>query len=215
VSHPRILPAGDAAFIVSFEERIDAAVNAQAITLAGSFQARPFPGVLDVVPTFRSVAVYFDPVHTDIESLRARLEQDANAAGAVERSSVERVIPVEYGGPAGPDLADVARAVGLAESEVVAMHAGGIYRVFMLGFLPGFAYMGPIDVRLVRPRRSTPRPRVPAGSVAIAGAQTGVYPVESPGGWHIIGRTSVKLFDPGRHTPFLLEAGDTVRFSVV
>jgi inhibitor of KinA len=161
------------------------------------------------------VALYFDPVHTDVESLLARLEQDADAGGVAGRSPVEHLIPVEYGGPAGLDLADVARAAGLAEDEVVSIHARGVYRVFMLGFLPGFAYMGPLEPRLVRPRRSIPRPRVPAGSVAIAGAQTGVYPTDSPGGWNIIGRTSVRLFDPDRHAPFLLEAGDTVRFSAV
>ena len=117
-----------------------------------------------------------------------------------------------YGGELGPDLAGVASFAGLTETAVVDVHAGGSYRVFMLGFVPGFAYLGIVDTRIAMPRRATPRVRVPVGSVGIAGAQTGVYPSETPGGWQLIGRTPVKPFDPARDEPFLLKAGDTVQF---
>src|SRR4029453_11750555 len=135
------------------------------------------------------------------------LERDMSSLAAPGLSR-EHVIPVHYGGSDGPDLADVALAAGLSEAEVVARHAGASYRVFMLGFLPGFAYIGPLDPSLARPRRATPRPRVPAGSVAIAGVLTGIYPMESPGGWHLIGRTTAKLFDAGGTPPAILRAGD-------
>jgi KipI family sensor histidine kinase inhibitor len=208
----RVLHSGDGALLVQFDERIDPEVNARAIALAASLQASPQTGILDVVPTFRSVTVYFDPLRTDVPALRARLEQDPGPMPSVLRNAAEHVIPVEYGGAAGPDLPQVASAAGLSEAEVIARHTDAVYRVFMLGFLPGFAYLGPLDPQLALPRRATPRPHVPAGSVAVAGLQTGIYPMESPGGWHLIGRTDVRVFDPNRPEPFLLKAGDSVRF---
>ena len=119
---------------------------------------------------------------------------------------------MEYGGEGGPDLADVASFAGVRPEDVVAMHSSRTYRVFMLGFVPGFAYMAAVDERIAMPRLDTPRTRVPAGSVAIAGVQTGIYPSATPGGWRLIGRTSIKAFDPGRATPCLFQAGDRVRF---
>ena len=210
----RIVNAGDAALVVELDERIDVQVNAKAVALAASVHAARLAGVLDVVPTFRSVAVYFDPVEVDLPRLHELLEQVDAASVTVPRAPREHRISVHYGGAAGPDLADVALAAGMSEDEVVARHAGASYRVFMLGFLPGFAYLGPLDASLARPRRATPRARVPAGSVAIAGMLTGIYPMESPGGWHLIGRTAINLFDAGSSPPALLEAGDSVRFSI-
>jgi inhibitor of KinA len=208
----RIVEAGDSALIVEFEERIDVGINDAAVALATSLRNARLSGVRDVVPTFRSVAIYFDPLRTDV----ARLSQliDASAVVTPTRQSVTSTIriPVCYGGVFGPDLGEVAAFAGVNEQAVVDIHVSHPYRVFMLGFLPGFAYMGLVDQRIAAPRRATPRLRVPAGSVGIAGAQTGVYPSESPGGWQLIGRTPYKPFDPGRSKPFGLAPGDSVQF---
>ena len=209
----RLVPAGDSALIVEFEERIDPAVNARAIALADSIQAAAIAGVRDVVPTYRSVAVYFDPLSTNYDALVASLER--GAARPVPEFSCDRTpigIPVCYGGELGPDLTRVADFGHMGEADVVAIHSAASYRVFMLGFVPGFAYMGIVDARIAAPRHSTPRVRVPIGSVGIAGMQTGIYPAETPGGWQLIGRTPAKPFDPSRAEPFLVEAGDTVQF---
>jgi inhibitor of KinA len=209
----RIVPAGDSAMIVEFEDRIDAAINAQALAVAGRLQAQPVAGVRDVVPTYRSVAVYFDPLQTSHDALMARLAREA--AHAVPEAAPPRDeirIPVCYGGELGPDLADVAAFGGISESAAVDLHLGMTYRVFMLGFMPGFAYLGVVDASIAAPRRETPRVRVPRGAVGIAGFQTGVHPVEAPSGWQLIGRTPVRPFDPARAEPFLMKPGDSVRF---
>ena len=209
----RIVPAGDSALIVEFEERIDPAVNARAICCAEAIQAARLPGVRDVVPTYRSVAVYFDPLRTDSDVLLRCLEEGAGqplSPASAARTPVR--IPVCYGGDLGPDLADVASFAGMPEADVVRMHAGATYRVFMLGFVPGFAYLGIVDTRIAMPRHATPRVRVPVGSVGLAGVQTGVYPADTPGGWQLIGRTPMKPFDPSRADPFLMQAGDAVQF---
>jgi len=215
----RIVEAGDTALVVELDARIDVEVNARAVALAEWVQAARLPGVLDIVPTFRTVAVYFDPLEVDLPRLRSLLEERGqmgvrHVSDPHLTPAVEHVISVQYGGAEGPDLADVAHAAGISEDEVVARHTAPSYRVFMLGFLPGFAYMGPLDSTLARPRRATPRARVPTGSVAIAGRLTGIYPMESPGGWHIIGRTASALFDVQSRPPALLKAGDAVRFSI-
>jgi inhibitor of KinA len=212
----RIVPAGESALIVEFEARIDPAINARAIACADTIQAAQLPGVRDVVPTYCSVAVYFDPLRTDHDALAACLERAAGRPGtpaAAARLPIR--IPVCYGGDLGPDLADVASFAGMTESDVVQLHAGGTYRVFMLGFVPGFAYLGIVDARIAAPRRATPRVRVPAGSVGIAGTQTGVYSADTPGGWQLIGRTPIKPFDPLRDEPFLMTAGDSVQFFAI
>jgi inhibitor of KinA len=175
--------------------------------------ASALAGVRDVVPTFRSVAIYFDPLRTDFHGLTACLRELAARQVAAEAAMAAPIpVPVCYGGDLGPDLAGVARFAGLPEAEVVALHAGTTYRVFMLGFVPGFPYMATVHQRIAAPRRETPRARVPPGSIGIAGQQTGIYPSETPGGWQLIGRTPVKPFDLSRPEPFLLKAGDTVRF---
>jgi inhibitor of KinA len=209
----RIVTAGDSAVIVEFEERIDAAVNSRVVALARSIQAARLGGILDVVPTFRSVAVYFDPLRTDFDKLSDRLRHAAAGAGAVAATPSAPIrVPVWYGGAFGPDLGEIARFAGVTETEVIALHSAPVYRVFMLGFVLGFAYMGMVDPKIAVPRRSTPRVKVPSGSVGIAGGQTGVYPADTPGGWQIVGRTPLKLFDLSRAEPFLLKAGDHVQF---
>jgi KipI family sensor histidine kinase inhibitor len=170
--------------------------------------------VRDVVPTFRSVAVFFDPQRVDFDDLKARVL--AVPAGSGEEPACSAIdVPVEYGGEAGPDLDAVAAASGLSPAEVIARHTARDYRVFMVGFLPGFAYLGEVDASIAAPRHASPRLRVAPGSVGIAGQQTGVYPQASPGGWQIIGRTTTRFFDSGRTPSSLAAPGDHVRFVAV
>ena len=210
---PRIVPMGDSAVVVQLEACIDPQVNARAISLAGRIRTAAVPGVRDVVPTYRSVAVYFDPLRTSYDALLGRLELESRSSppsDEVKRAPIR--IPVCYGGELGPDLESVAAHAGMPASDVVALHARIVYRVFMLGFAPGFGYMGIVDERIAAPRRSTPRVRVPAGSVGIAGQQTGVYPADAPGGWQLLGRTPLRPFRIDRPSPFLFAAGDSVQF---
>ena len=211
----RLLRVGDASLVVEFERKIDAAVNARAVALGAAIRAARHPGVLDVVEGYCNVTVAFDPLRTAVEPLIADLEAEAGRAPAVAAEVDEVTLPVRYGGRHGPDLGAVAAFAGCSEAQVVALHAGATYRVFMLGFLPGFAYMGPVDARIAAPRRSRPRLRVPAGAVAIAGVQTGVYPLAAPGGWNLIGHCPTRTFDLSAQRPFLLQPGCTVRFKSV
>jgi inhibitor of KinA len=209
----RIVPAGDAALVVEFEEKIDPAISARGAALADALNAEQIAGVRDVVPTYRSVAVYFDPLRTDQQRLAGTLERLAaqpTRPDTRRRASIQ--IPVCYGGEYGPDLTKVAAFAGLAEADVIALHADATYQVMMLGFMPGFAYMGVVNARIAAPRLETPRPRVPRGSVGIAQEQTGIYPSDTPGGWQLIGRTPVRPFDLDRPDPFLFRSGDNVRF---
>lgn len=212
LSRPRMRHAGDALMLIEFEATISPAVNRRAVALAAVIRAAQVPGVRDVVPAYASVGVHVDPLRFDAAALDAVVSHgwDCAEAGDVPARMIE--IPVCYGGAFGPDLADVAAFAGCAEAEVIARHAAGRYRVYMLGFLPGFAYLGGVDPAIAMPRRTSPRTVVPAGSVGIAGLQTGVYPCESPGGWHLIGRTPAVMFDVARETPALLAPGDVVRF---
>ena len=209
---PRFREAGDSGALLQWKPVIDAAVNAHAIAVADAIRSKRIAGLRDVVSTFRSVAVYFDPLIASIETVREALL--SSAITSTEAASSARVVevPVMYGGDAGPDLPEVAAMTGMTEAEVVRRHTDATYRVFMLGFLPGFAYMASVDERIAAPRRASPRVKVPAGSVGIAGRQTGVYPIDSPGGWRIVGRTQSQVFDPMRAQPCLFAPGDSVRF---
>ena len=209
----RFTRAGDSAIVVEFEERIDAAINARCIALADAVRVYDVPGIRDVVPAYRSVTVYFDPLRTEHARLLEVLKQSTRELSqVVESSGQEHRVPVCYGGDFGPDLGDVARFGQLPEDAAIARHLAPAYRVFMLGFTPGFAYLGPVDEQIAAPRRATPRTRVPAGSVGIAAGQTGIYPIETPGGWQLIGRTPLRIFDPSRPRPSVFQPGDTVRF---
>ena len=210
------MPAGESVLIIEFEERIDPLVNATTIACAESIQAAAVAGVRDVVPTYRSVAVYFDPLRTDTDALLERITHEAETAGPGALVAREPLrIPVCYGGDLGPDLPQVAAFARMSADDVVQRHASATYRVFMLGFVPGFAYLGMVDPDIAMPRRATPRVRVPMGSVGIAGVQTGIYPAETPGGWQLIGQTPVRPFDPRRDDPFLMKAGDAVQFYAI
>lgn len=208
----RFLPVGDTAFAIEFGEHIDPLLNAMVHRAAAVLAADAAEGVIETVPTFRSLLVHYDPRLTSAEVLQQRLA--ALDLGTIEAMAPSRVwhLPVLYGGEAGPDLEAVAAEVGLSADEVIALHAGPVYRVYVQGFLPGFAYLGDLPERLELPRLATPRVRVPAGSVAIALRMTGVYPVESPGGWRLLGNTPLRFFDPARSPPTLFAPGDGVRF---
>lgn len=209
----RIVTLGDSCVSVQFAAAIDPVVNARCIALAASLESLALRGVRDVVPSYNAVTVHFDPLATDGEALSTELGRLVGAAprsSAAESRTIE--IPVSYGGASGPDLGAVAEFAECSEAEVVQLHMQTRYRVYMLGFLPGFAYMGTVDRRIAMPRLNTPRMRVTGGSVGIAAEQTGIYPCDTPGGWRIIGRTSAKLFDAMRAEPFLLKAGDHVKF---
>ena len=203
--------------LVELEAAIDPVINERAILLAARIRARRARGIRDVAPGYCTVGVHFDPLHTDLAALEHAIEVEYSSIETVdaigERPVIE--IPVQYGGDGGPDLAAVAQFAGCSEQEVIARHSGVTYRVYMLGFVPGFAYMGRVDPRIAAPRHRVPRERVAAGSVGIAGGQTGVYPVDSPGGWQLIGRTDLIMFDPNREQPSLLAPGDLVRFVAV
>ena len=207
----RISEAGDSALLLELEEVINVSVNAQAIAVAGAVRRAGLPGIRDVVSTYRSVAVHFDPLTVDIETIRDTLTRAAETPPALAEGKTV-VIPVQYGGDMGPDLHAVAAFAGISPDEVVARHAGVRYRVVLRGVLPGFRYMGTVEETIALPRHATPRVKVPAGSVGIAGRQTGVYPRASPGGWQLIGRTPVSLFNPNRVPAALVAPGDTVRF---
>jgi KipI family sensor histidine kinase inhibitor len=206
-----IREAGDSGLLLEFEAVIDPVVNARAVAVARTIATQRAAGVRDVVPTYRSVAVHFDPMLTDVDSLRASMQRAASSAAIVQGGELIEV-PVVYGGDDGPDLEEVGAFAGLTAAKVAEEHCAREYRVFMLGFLPGFAYMGSVDERIAAPRKATPRARIPAGSVGIAGRQTGIYPRQSPGGWQIIGRTALEVFDPSREQPSLFAPGDRVRF---
>ncbi|NPA47330.1 MAG: 5-oxoprolinase subunit PxpB [Thermococci archaeon] len=203
-------PLGDSALLISFGEVIDEEINDRVHALAGAIEKANFGWLVEVVPAYSSLAVIYDPALTDFDGVRQAIERLEFSAERFEGKLAE--IPVLYGGEYGPDLEFVAQYNGLTPEEVIEIHSRPIYRVYFLGFLPGFAYLGGMDGRIATPRLERPRLKVPAGSVGIAGGQTGVYPIESPGGWRIIGRTPLRLFDPEKEPPTLLQPGDRVRF---
>lgn len=216
---PRVVPVGDAAQMLELAAGVDLDANALARRVADDVRRADVAGVVDVVIGVVSVTVYFeaaDPAqssalrHTVGELLAAALARAGQAADETERTPVE--IPVCYEAACAPDLPEVAAATGLSVQDVVRLHTDSPHRVLMLGFAPGFPYIGGLDPRLDVPRRATPRARLAAGSVAIANGQTAIYPFDTPGGWNLIGRTPLQVFDPGRDPPSLLQAGDRVRF---
>lgn len=209
----RILPAGDSALLVQLPARIDPAVSDQAVALAQAVRIRCGNGVRDLVVGFCSVTVYFDPLRIDAIALEEDLRgAAAGLVGSARGDEALIEVDVCYGAEYGPDLAEVAAFAHATEEEVIALHSAATYRVYVVGFVPGFPYMARVHPRLEIPRKATPRTRVPAGSVAIAAGQTGIYPTETPGGWHLIGRTRVKPYDASRPRPFLFKPGDQVRF---
>jgi inhibitor of KinA len=211
----RFLIAGDSAVVVEFGDRVDRALSERVLRLSANVRAAKIPGVFETVPTYRSLMVLHDPLTIGAHRLIAELETLMHGSGSEAKEARLWRIPACYEEAHAPDLADVAARTGLSEAEIVQRHSSTVFHVYMLGFVPGFPYMGDLPDALVLPRRTDPRVKVPAGSIAIAAGQTAIYPVESPGGWHLIGATPLRLFDVRLPRPALLAPGDKVQFTGV
>lgn len=218
---PRIVPMGDSALVVEFGDEPRPELSAHIAAIAGRLRVSPPAGVLDVVPTYTTLAVHYDPAlieegDSPYDTLACEIEEWLRGEppeSVVPGRLIE--IPVCYGGKFGEDLEPIAARIGLQATEVANLHSSARYYVYMLGFVPGFAYLGGLDPRLATPRRGVPRPRVPAGSVAIGGTSTGIFPLETPGGWNLVGRTPMRMFVANAQPPCLLNAGDHVRFVAI
>ena len=209
------LPSGDTAIVIEFGTAIDRAVSEAVLRLAARIRAAGIAGILELVPTFRSLMVHYDPLRISGADLIDTIQALPDGAAALAQRRRLWHVPVCYEGELAPDLDSVAAATGLTPAEVVALHSGTQYHVYMIGFLPGFPYMGDLPEKLMLPRRTDPRVRLPAGSVAIAMAMTAIYPLQSPGGWHLLGTTPIRLFDLAWPEPALFAPGDAVRFSPI
>jgi len=212
-SSPRYFPIGDRALLVKFGDIIDLETNSIVHALFNALEKTKFKGVDECVPAYASLLVYYDPLKTSYDRLVFQLrdlEPKLEFSDKEERHEI--VVPTVYGDEYGPDLSNVARAHGLREEEVIRIHSEHDYIVYMIGFIAGFPYMGRVADSIATPRLERPRTRIPAGSVGIAGNQTGIYPCQSPGGWQIIGRTPLTLFNPHAPRPALFQPGDRVRF---
>ena len=217
----RIFPLGENALTVEFGDTLSEPLNDAAIGLANYFSDNPFPGFVEAVPAISSTTIFYS-CHavsdtstgpSAFEAVKDRVERALDSVSPLPAANAQFIdVPVNFSDADSPDLDLVASTAGLDAEEVIEIFTSAVYRVFMLGFLPGFAYMGPVDERIAVPRRDAPRLDVPAGSVAIAGRQTGIYPAESPGGWQIIGRTPLPLLQPDGPSPCIFAAGDRVRF---
>lgn len=211
----KLLAHGDTALAVEFGDGIDRAVSARVLALGERVAQAALPGVVELVPTFRSLMVHYDPLQTSHAELAPRLAALCHRLEDVRAASRHWRIPVCYDPAFGLDLREVAERTGLSTDEVVASHCGTEYHVYMIGFTPGYPYMGDLPAQLALPRRENPRTQLPAGSVAIATTMTAVYTLQSPGGWHILGRTPVPLWSRRRNPPSLLAPGDKVRFAPI
>ena len=212
-SAPRYLLGGDRAVIVEFANEINEEVSRMIRRFSLALTRYPLSGVQEVVLTYRSLAVYFDPLTIEGHQLIGKLKGLQERIMELDLPPARTIrVPTLYGGEYGPDLGDVADHNGLTPDEVMSIHASATYLIYMLGFTPGFASLGGLSPRIACPRLANPRERIPGGSVGIAGTQTGIYPIDSPGGWRIIGRTPLKLYDPSADPPVLFQAGDYLQF---
>ena len=210
---PRFATLSDRALVVHLGDQMDTAMFRTVRSMSRQLEAKPLAGMMEFVPAFTTVAVYYDPLRTSEAELIASITKLAgmdDESTEPQRRVVE--IPVCYGGEFGADLEFVAKHTNLTPQEVIGIHSAADYLVHMIGFAPGFPYLGGMSSKIATPRRSSPRLKIPAGSVGIAGDQTGIYPLETPGGWQLIGRTPLELFQPNQDPPTLLQAGDVVRF---
>lgn len=209
----RILTAGDSALLVEFGKEISPEINQRISAVVQLMKEQHIEGLVDMIPAFCSLLINYDPRVISYEEIRERVERLIKVDIKSENGKKKVFeIPVCYGGEYGPDLANIAAHAGLSEEEVIEIHSSQDYLIYMLGFLPGFTYLGGLDERIHTPRLANPRIKINAGSVGIGGSQTGIYPVDSPGGWQLMGMTPVKTYDPERETPILVEAGDYIRF---
>lgn len=209
----RFLLTGDTSLSVEFGNEISESINAQIRAFNMALQSSGIPGIVETVPSYRSLMIHYDPSVILYDPLVKRLR---SLLGRLDQASLPPSdvleIPVLYGGEEGPDLEFVAQHAGKTPEEVIRIHSSTEYLIYMLGFTPGFTYLGGMSEEIATPRLTTPRVKIPAGSVGIAGAQTGVYPIDSPGGWQLIGRTPVRMYDPDRETPILPQAGQYIHF---
>lgn len=212
-TYPRILPAGDCSIVVEFGNEISSEINAAIAGFAKAMGDGSVKGIIEVIPTYRSALVTYEPLVISYKQLCDIVSVKMKQTGSGQGESKKIVeIPVCYGGKYGPDLAFVAEHAGLTEKEVIELHSSKDYLIYMLGFQPGFPYLGGLDPRLFTPRLPAPRPMIPAGSVGIGGEQTGLYPVASPAGWQILGTTPAKCYNPQKSPSIAYEAGDKIRF---
>jgi inhibitor of KinA len=210
---PRFLLAGDRGLLVEFGAAIDPEINRKVRQIFLSLEKVPIDGVTEVIPTYSSILIFYDPFQSDPDKLRQEILDRENKLDKWEIPPPETIeIQVAYGGDFGPDLDFVAHHNKLSPEEVIQIHTSGRYLIYMLGFTPGFPFLGGLSEKLFTPRLEKPRHFVPAGSVGIAKNQTGIYSIDSPGGWQLIGRTPMKIYDPTRSSPFLLKAGNYLRF---
>ena len=213
---PRLLPLGDSSLLIQLGEGVDLAVNQRVHALAGLIEGSSIQGIIETVPAYATLVVHYDPLILSFTQLKKYLRTKIDFVE--ERTNQKRrlvEVPVRYGGEYGIDLESVASNLRMSAENVIRLHSETTYTVYMMGFTPGFPYMGKLDDALILPRLETPRVRVPAGTVAIAGSQTGIYSIDSPGGWHLIGWTPLKLFNPESDSPFLFAPGDEVKFQVM
>lgn len=209
----KILTAGDASILVEFGKEINPEINRKIAATVQLMREQHIEGVVDVIPSFCALLINYDPRVIGYEEIKGRIRDLLKVeikAGAERKKIFE--IPVCYGGDFGPDIQTIAEHAGLTEAEVIDIHSSRDYLIYMLGFLPGFCYLGGLDERIFTPRLASPRIKIDAGSVGIGGSQTGIYPLDSPGGWQLMGKTPVKTYDPDREIPILVEAGDYIRF---
>ena len=210
---PRYRIAGDRGLLVEYGDRIDLAINRKVWSMAVLLDQSPPNGIIEVIPTYRSLLIIYDPAETEPETIQTGLETLEGRLADIEIPPPKTVeIPVCYGGEFGPDIGFVAKSHDLTEDAVIGIHSATEYPIYMIGFTPGFPFLGGLSEKLHTPRLESPRTHVPAGSVGIANNQTGIYPVASPGGWQLIGQTPLNLFDPTRKNPFLYNTGDRIRF---
>lgn len=212
----KLLTAGDSSILLQFGNTIDPAINRKIAATVQLMREQHINGVTDVIPAFCSLLINYDPRVISYEQIKRRMEALVKidvSAGNTRKRVFE--IPVCYGGVYGPDIQNIADHAGMSVEEVIQIHTSRDYLIYMLGFLPGFTYLGGLDERIHTPRLANPRIRIPAGSVGIGGSQTGIYPMDSPGGWQLMGMTPVKTYDPDREVPILVEAGDYIRFVAI
>jgi KipI family sensor histidine kinase inhibitor len=213
---PRFLLAGDRGLLVEFGASIDPKINQKVRQIFLSLEKTPIDGVTEIIPTYRSILIFYNPFRTDPERLKKEILDRENSLDKRDIPPPETIeIPVFYGDDFGPDLEFVAQHNNLTPEEVIQIHTSGTYLIYMLGFTPGFPFLGGLSEKIFTPRLENPRQLVPAGSVGIANNQTGIYPIDSPGGWRLIGKTPIKLYDPTGSPPIILRAGNYLKFKKI
>ncbi len=206
-------PLGDSALLVQLGDKIDFAINQRVHTLNALLQTNSIAGIIETVPAYCTLLIHYDPLILTLDQVTHWVRDELTQVDdSLNRKPRQLEVPTRYGGASGPDLEAVAVSKGISAADVICIHSAREYTVYMMGFTPGYPYLGTLDERLIMPRMGTPRTLVKAGSIAIAGSQTGIYPLDSPGGWHLIGWTPLTLFDPTSNSPFLFAPGDIIKF---